>query len=89
MTRREPPNNSKLTKILIHQGFNQRRKKLRNTLSQTPKRINRIQGWFSSVYKDAFKKLDSDLLDMRPEELEIDDWLEIASKLEAIRESMG
>jgi len=89
MRRKESPANSKLAKLLIRQAFAQRRKKLRNTLSKAPKRIARVSGWHAKIYREAIQSLDWDLLEERPEDLEIEDWLELARLLEDAREAMG
>ncbi|MDP6869509.1 MAG: 16S rRNA (adenine(1518)-N(6)/adenine(1519)-N(6))-dimethyltransferase RsmA [Candidatus Poseidoniaceae archaeon] len=89
LTRITPPPNSKLTKMLIRQSFEQRRKKLRNTLSRAPKRINRVTGWHSKLYGEAIKQVNPNILDLRPEDLEIEDWLQITTELERARQSMG
>ena len=89
MKRKESPANSKLAKLLIRQAFAQRRKKLRNTLSKAPKRIARVSGWHAKIYRDAIQSLDWDLFEERPEDLEIEDWLELARLLEDAREAMG
>ena len=89
MRRKESPANSKLAKLLIRQAFAQRRKKLRNTLSKAPKRIARVNGWHAKIYREAFQSLDWDLFEERPEDLEIEDWLELARLLEDAREAMG
>jgi 16S rRNA (adenine1518-N6/adenine1519-N6)-dimethyltransferase len=89
MRRKESPANSKLAKLLIRQAFAQRRKKIRNTLSKAPKRIARASGWHAKIYRDAIQSLDWDLFEERPEDLEIEDWLELARLLEDAREAMG
>ena len=89
MSRKESPANSKLAKLLIRQAFAQRRKKLRNTLSKAPKRIARVNGWHAKIYREAIQSLDWDLFEERPEDLEIEDWLELARLLEDAREAMG
>ena len=89
MSRKESPDNSKLAKLLIRQAFAQRRKKLRNTLSKAPKRISRVKGWHAKIYREAIQSLDWDLFEERPEDLEIEDWLELARLLEDTREAMG
>ena len=89
MRRKESPENSKLAKLLIRQAFAQRRKKLRNTLSKAPKRIARVSGWHAKIYREAIQSLDWDLFEERPEDLEIEDWLELARLLEDAREAMG
>tara|TARA_X000001036_G_scaffold106057_1_gene99177 strand:+ start:2804 stop:3637 length:834 start_codon:yes stop_codon:yes gene_type:complete len=89
MTRIESPDNSKLTKLLIRQAFSQRRKKIRNTLSKAPKRIARVNGWHAKAYRDAMQSIDCEFIDERPEDLEIDDWLELSRLLEDARAAMG
>ena len=89
MKRKESPANSKLAKLLIRQAFAQRRKKLRNTLSKAPKRIARVNGWHAKAYRDAIQYIDCDFIEERPEDLEIEDWLELARLLEDAREAMG
>ena len=89
MERIEIPEGAKLAKMLIRQGFGQRRKKLRNTLAKAPKRINRINGWHSSAYRAAFESLDSSLLERRPEELDLADWLELVKRLTDFVQAMG
>lgn len=89
MTRIESPENSKLAKLLIRQAFAQRRKKIRNTLSKAPKRIARVNGWHAKSYRDAFQSIDCDFIDERPEDLEIEDWLELSRLLEDARVAMG
>ncbi len=89
MRRKESPANSKLAKLLIRQGFAERRKKLRNTLSKAPKRIARVSGWHAKAYRDAMQSIDWDLLEERPEDLDIEDWLDLARLLEDSRQAMG
>ena len=89
MKRKDSPANSKLAKLLIRQGFAERRKKLRNTLSKAPKRIARVSGWHAKAYRDAMQSIDWDLLDERPEDLDIEDWLDLARLLEDARQAMG
>ena len=89
MTRIESPKNSKLAKLLIRQAFAQRRKKLRNTLSKAPKRISRVAGWHAKAYRDVIQHIECEFIDERPEDLEIEDWLELAQLLEDAREAMG
>jgi 16S rRNA A1518/A1519 N6-dimethyltransferase RsmA/KsgA/DIM1 with predicted DNA glycosylase/AP lyase activity len=68
---------------MIHLAFEQRRKKLRTTLKRAPRRISRIKGWHAQRWKDAIQGLqDLDVMDARPEELVMDDWIELAKKVE-------
>ena len=72
----------RLVKQVIHATFAQRRKKLRSTLKSVPKRINRIPGWHSSRWKEAFTSLgDDERLNCRPDELDFDDWIELCGDL--------
>ena len=89
MTRIESPENSKLTKMLIRQAFSQRRKKIRNALSKAPKRISRVSGWHAKAYRDAMQSIDCEFIDERPEDLDLEDWLELARLLEDARKAMG
>ena len=89
MKRIEPPENSKLTKMLIRQAFGERRKKLKNTLSKPPKRISRVKGWHAGNYKEAIQSIDFPKIYQRPEELVIEDWLELSRLLEESRKAMG
>jgi len=89
MKRIDSKENSRLTKLLIRQGFEQRRKKLRNTLSRAPRRINRISGWHAAMYKEAFQSIDSELLELRPEDLKLADWLALSKELQNYASAMG
>lgn len=89
LKRIEPRENSKLTKLLIRQAFGERRKKLKNTLSKAPKRISRVKGWHSSNYKKAIQSIDFPKIYLRPEELDIEDWLNLSRLLEESRKAMG
>ena len=69
----------RLVKQIIHQAFNQRRKKLRTTLKSAPKRLNRLPNWFLERWKQAYQTLaDDERMDLRPEDLDFDDWVELA-----------
>ena len=73
------PVDKRLIKQIIHQGFKQRRKKLRTSLKSIPKRLNRIPDWYSGRWKSAYSSLLGDIrLDARPEELDFDDWVTLA-----------
>ena len=69
----------RLVKQIIHQAFNQRRKKLRTSLKSTPRRLNRIPNWYSARWKFAYTNLVGDeRMEARPEEFDFDDWVELA-----------
>ena len=73
----------RLVRQTIHHAFEQRRKKIRSTLRRAPKRISRIKGWHAQRWKDAMQSLQElEMMDARPEELTLDDWIELARKVE-------
>lgn len=73
----------RLLRQMIHLAFEQRRKKIRSTLKRAPKRISRIKGWHAQRWKDAIQTLhELEVMDSRPEELTLDDWVQLAEKVE-------
>ena len=73
----------RLVRQTIHLAFEQRRKKIRSTLKRAPKRISRIKGWHAQRWKDAMQTLQElEMMDARPEELTLDDWIQLAEKVE-------
>ena len=73
----------RLVRQTIHHAFEQRRKKIRSTLRRAPKRISRIKGWHAQRWKDAMQSLQElGMMDARPEELTLDDWVQLAEKVE-------
>ncbi|MEC7261729.1 MAG: 16S rRNA (adenine(1518)-N(6)/adenine(1519)-N(6))-dimethyltransferase RsmA [Candidatus Thermoplasmatota archaeon] len=73
----------RLVRQTIHHAFEQRRKKIRSTLKRVPKRISRIKGWHAQRWKDAMQSLQElEMMDARPEELTLDDWVQLAEKVE-------
>ena len=73
----------RLLRQMIHHAFDQRRKKIRSTLKRAPRRISRIKGWHAQRWKDAIQSLqDLEIMDARPEELTMDDWVALAKKVE-------
>jgi 16S rRNA (adenine1518-N6/adenine1519-N6)-dimethyltransferase len=73
----------RLVRQTIHHAFEQRRKKIRSTLRRAPKRISRIKGWHAQRWKDAMQSLQElEMMDARPEELTLDDWVQLAEKVE-------
>ena len=72
------PCDVRLIRQMIHLAFHQRRKKLRSTLKNVPRRIGRINGWHAQRWKDAFAAHQGDeRMESRPEELELEDWIEL------------
>ena len=77
----------RLVKQIIHQAFNQRRKKLRTSLKSTPRRLSRIPNWYSARWKFAYTNLIGDeRMEARPEEFDFDDWVELAIEFAGFRE---
>ena len=73
----------RLLRQMFHHTFEQRRKKIRSTLKKAPRRISRIKGWHAQRWKEAIQTLqDSDIMDARPEELSMEDWVTLAEKVE-------
>ena len=73
----------RLVRQTIHLAFEQRRKKIRSTLKRAPKRISRIKGWHAQRWKDAMQTLQElEMMDARPEELTLDDWIQLVEKVE-------
>ena len=80
---RDFPVDKRLLRQMIHHAFDQRRKKIRSTLKRAPRRISRIKGWHAQRWKDAIQSMqDLEIMDARPEELTMDDWVALAKKVE-------
>ncbi len=63
---------------ITSQCFNDRRRKLRNLLKKSPRRLARIPGWHRDRWRDAIQSLhEHPLMDERPDMLEPEDWLEL------------
>jgi 16S rRNA A1518/A1519 N6-dimethyltransferase RsmA/KsgA/DIM1 with predicted DNA glycosylase/AP lyase activity len=73
----------RLLQQMIHHAFDQRRKKIRSSMKKAPRRISRIKGWHAQRWKDAMQSLqDLDVMNARPEELILEDWVNLAKKVE-------
>lgn len=80
---REFPVDKRLLQQMIHHAFDQRRKKIRSSMKKAPRRISRIKGWHAQRWKDAMQSLQGwDIMNARPEELTLEDWVELAKKVE-------
>ncbi len=74
----EWPCDVRLVRQMIHLAFDQRRKKLRSTLKNVPRRISRVKGWHAGRWKQAFTGHHEDeRMERRPDELELDDWVDL------------
>ena len=77
------PTDKRLIRMMIHQAFAERRKKIRSTLKRAPRRISRLKGWHAQRWKDSISSiLDNELMDLRPESLQLDDWVKLAVGVE-------
>ena len=77
------PADKRLIRMMIHQAFAERRKKIRSTLKRVPRRISRLKGWHAQRWKDSISSLlDEELMDLRPESLQLEDWVTLAVGVE-------
>ncbi len=75
--------NRKLLVMAIHHCFDQRRKKLRTLFKNPPKRISRVRGWYAGRWKEAYQSMkDIPLMEKRPEELDLEEWVQLVSSFE-------
>ena len=81
----------RLVKRMVSHAFAQRRKKMRNRLKGVPRKIERVPNWNRERWVEAVNHLLSDeesaILedgweDFRPEDLEVEEWLLLAQRLE-------
>ncbi len=76
------PINRKFFRLITKHCFLNRRKKIRTSLSKSPKRLNRIKGWhkkkwiktMSNIFNDSIEGMPEDWLDLRPEDLQPKHW---------------
>ena len=77
------PTDKRLIRMMIHHAFAERRKKIRSTLRRAPRRISRLKGWHAQRWKDSISSLlDHELMELRPESLQLDDWVKLAVGVE-------
>ena len=77
------PVDKRLIRMMIHQAFAERRKKIRSTLKRAHRRISRLKGWHAQRWKDSISSLmDQELMDLRPESLQLEDWVNLAVGVE-------
>jgi 16S rRNA A1518/A1519 N6-dimethyltransferase RsmA/KsgA/DIM1 with predicted DNA glycosylase/AP lyase activity len=76
---------------MVSHAFAHRRKKMRNRLKGVPRKIERVPNWNRERWVEAVNLLLSDeentvleegWQDFRPEELEVEEWLLLAQRLE-------
>tara|TARA_A100001037_G_scaffold222605_1_gene200452 strand:+ start:86 stop:376 length:291 start_codon:yes stop_codon:yes gene_type:complete len=87
---------SRLVKRMVDHAFLERRKKVRNRMKGTPRKIERVPGWTKQEWRRCAKELlavesiegvGSDWSEVRPEELEVEEWVLLAGELERIRQN--
>jgi 16S rRNA (adenine1518-N6/adenine1519-N6)-dimethyltransferase len=77
------PVDKRLIRMMIHQAFAERRKKIRSTLKRAPRRISRLKGWHAQRWKDSISSLmDQEQMNLRPESLQLEDWVNLAVGVE-------
>ena len=72
---------NRLYRMVITECFSNRRRKLRTSLKNSPKRLNRIPGWHRSRWQTAIKTIPSQTLELRPENLTSEDWALLISQI--------
>lgn len=72
----------RLVRLVVHQAFDARRKKLRTSLKRPPRRIARVNGWHAERWRRALEVLQDDArLHLRPEDLDLEGWLSFCDDL--------
>ena len=77
--------NRKLYRVVVRHVFEHRRRKVRSRLKEVPKRIQRVNGWYKSRWKEAIRILAENPplnLDARPDEISPDEWIQLIEQLE-------
>ena len=82
--------NSKIDRRMFRQitaqCFKDKRRKVRNLLKRTPRRLNRIPGWHRDRWQAAMNHLrDDPLMDERPEDLEPEDWVALCTSISEVQ----
>tara|TARA_B110000881_G_C18589005_1_gene526673 strand:- start:156 stop:1064 length:909 start_codon:yes stop_codon:yes gene_type:complete len=81
--------NRKLFRLLTKHCYTNRRRKIRTSLSKSPRRLNRINGWHKERWISAMKEifnypiigLPDNWLDLRPEDLSPEEWTILTSTI--------
>jgi 16S rRNA A1518/A1519 N6-dimethyltransferase RsmA/KsgA/DIM1 with predicted DNA glycosylase/AP lyase activity len=74
----EWPCDRRLLVQMIRSAFEQRRKKLKRTLSKPPRRLARIPGWHTTRWMRAYNAMSHDpRLQRRPETFELEEWADL------------
>ncbi|MBO57889.1 MAG: ribosomal RNA small subunit methyltransferase A [Euryarchaeota archaeon] len=87
----------RLVKRMVDHAFAERRRKMRNRLKGTPRKIERVPNWNRKIWRQVADKLlsgkedinlGSGWEDFRPEDLEVNEWLILAQKFEHINNEL-
>ena len=77
--------NKRLIRAISATSFNQRRKKLRNSLKRQPSKLKLKHGYdpkkWEIIMKSAFLSMGDRFFDSRPEELSLQDWIEFSAQI--------
>ena len=81
----EPPS-SRLIRVISATSFNQRRKKLRNSLKRQPSKLRLKHGYdpknWEKTLNNAFLAMNEDFSSHRPEELSLQEWITFSAQIE-------
>lgn len=74
----------RLFRQITSQCFSDRRRKVRNLLKKSPRRLSRIPGWHRTRWQEAIRSLqEHPLMDERPDMIEPEEWLDICTLISA------
>ena len=83
------PPSPRTIRAISASAFAQRRKKMRNSLARLPEKLNGRPGWSQTIWEDALQQAFSTektvFADLRPEALDLQDWLRLACSIEHAR----
>ena len=84
--------NSRLIRAISTTSFNQRRKKIRNTLKRQPSKLKPKHGhdpkkWEKNLNK-AFLMMDEDFSNRRPEQITLEEWIVFSAQIEYFQKEL-
>ena len=84
--------NSRLIRAISSTSFNQRRKKIRNTLKRQPSKLKIKHGYepkmWENIVNKAFLMMGADFSNYRPEQLSLENWIEFSAQIEYYRKEL-
>ena len=84
--------NSRLIRAISSASFNQRRKKIRNTLKRQPSKLKIKHGYDPKIWENivnkAFLMMGDDFSNYRPEQLSLENWIEFSAQIEHYRKEL-